>query len=100
MLCGVVVACSSQALEKQQAADRAAAAKAVKDAEAKAKKVSDKKPLSFDELLRNSIKQQEDALGMSMSQSDIAALEQKLRRLYPDVAPPPPAPAPPPADAP
>eukprot|EP00966_Prymnesium_polylepis_P331522 7387087-Prymnesium_polylepis.1 len=47
---------------------------------AKAKKVSDKKPLSFDEMLSNSVKQREAELGMTMTEEEIEALSEKLRK--------------------
>lgn len=87
-----------KALEKKAAADKKAAAKAASDLEAKAKKVSDKAPLTFSELLGNSVKQREQELGMTMTEAEVTALADKLRKLYPDAAgaapPPPPAAAP------
>jgi hypothetical protein len=50
--------------------------------EAKASKVNDKKPLSFEELLANSVKQKEAETGMPLTEDEVAALEQKLRKLF------------------
>ena len=43
-------------------------------------------PLSFDEMLRNSIAQREAETSMSMSEEDIAKLTVKLRKAFPGVA--------------
>ena len=58
-------------------------AKAAKEMAAKAKKVNDKKPLSFDEMVANSVKQREAELGMTMTDDEIAALSEKLRKAFP-----------------
>ena len=70
-----------QAQEKQAKAAEAAGAKAAKELAEKAKKVDDKRPLSFDEMLANSVKQQEAELGMSMSEEEVAEMAGKLRKL-------------------
>ena len=70
-----------QAQEKAYSQQDAAGAKAAKELAEKAKKVNDKKPLSLDEMLENSVKQREAELGMSMSEEEIAALRETLTKL-------------------
>lgn len=49
------------------------------------KTASSQPPRTFADLLAQSKKQREDAMGMSMSESEVAALETKLRASYPGI---------------
>ena len=75
-----------QAAEKEFAKQEAIGAKAAKEMEEKARKVNDKKPPTFAEMLNSSVKQREAELGMTMSEEEIEQLEAKLRKAFPGVA--------------
>jgi len=64
--------------------DEATGAKAAEALLAKAK--LSKGPLSFAEMLSNSIAQREAETSMSMSQEDVAKLTVKLKKAFPGVA--------------
>lgn len=75
---------AKKAEEKQAAADEAAGAKAAAALEAKAKKT--KAPLTFEEMVRNSIAQYQAETGMTMSEEEIEKLRAKLKKSFPGVA--------------
>ena len=72
----------------QAAAKRAAEAEATgaKAAEALAKKAKElKAPLTFDDMLRNSIAQREAETSMTLSEEEIATLAAKIKKAFPGV---------------
>merc|ERR1719272_1121597 len=75
---------TKEATAKQSAIDEATGAKAAAALEAKAK--ASKGPLSFDDMLLNSIAQREAETSMSMSQEDKEKLKVKLKKAFPGVA--------------
>ena len=75
---------TKQATEKQAAIDEATGAKAAASLEAKAR--ATKVPLTFNEMLLNSVAQREAETSMTMSDEDIAKLKVKLKKAFPGVA--------------